>query len=390
MKIMIYMDYNATTPCDRRVVEEMLPFFSEKFANSSSVYRPAGEARKAVEKARERVASLVGCEPGEIFFTSGGTEADNWAITATALKLRDKGRHIITSQVEHHAVLKTCKALEQRGYEVTYLPVDRFGTVDTETLKKSIRKDTILVTIMHANNEIGTIQPVEEIGSLAKERSVLFHTDGVQTAGKMAINLKNSSVDMFSLSGHKFYGPKGIGALYMKKGVSIPPLIHGGGQEKGRRAGTANVPSIAGMGKAAEIAMEEMAENEIRIKDLRDSLEKKIKESVPDIILNGNPENRLYNTINVCIRYIEGESILLSLDFEDICASSGSACTSGSLEPSHVLLAAGLSHEVAHGSLRLSLGKYNTRQDVDRIASALPGIVERLRQISPYGHDKKE
>jgi len=384
------MDYNATTPCDKRVVDQMLPYFSDKFANASSIYLPAREAKKAVEQARGNVASLLGCSSDEVFFTSGGTESDNWAIMSTALKLQDKGKHIITSQIEHHAVLHTCKALQKRGYEVTYLPVDRYGMIDMAQLKKSIRKDTILITIMHANNEIGTIQPIEEISCLAKTQGVLFHTDAVQTVGKIPFQLKKSGPDMLSLSAHKLYGPKGIGALYIRKEVSLPPLIYGGGQERGRRSGTTNVPAIVGLGKAAEIAMEEMGKEILNVRKLRDDLEQKIQQSIPEIIVNGHPESRLYNTVNVCIKYIEGESILLSLDFEGICASSGSACTSGSLEPSHVLLAIGLPHEVAHGSLRLSLGRYNTTEDVDKVVSVLPGIVERLRQISPYWQDRKQ
>ncbi len=387
---MVYMDYNATTPCDKRVVDQMLPYFSDKFANASSIYLPAREAKKAVEQARGNVASLLGCSSDEVFFTSGGTESDNWAIMSTALKLQDKGKHIITSQIEHHAVLHTCKALQKRGYEVTYLPVDRYGMIDMAQLKKSIRKDTILITIMHANNEIGTIQPIEEISCLAKTQGVLFHTDAVQTVGKIPFQLKKSGPDMLSLSAHKLYGPKGIGALYIRKEVSLPPLIYGGGQERGRRSGTTNVPAIVGLGKAAEIAMEEMGKEILNVRKLRDDLEQKIQQSIPEIIVNGHPESRLYNTVNVCIKYIEGESILLSLDFEGICASSGSACTSGSLEPSHVLLAIGLPHEVAHGSLRLSLGRYNTTEDVDKVVSVLPGIVERLRQISPYWQDRKQ
>ena len=387
---MVYMDYNATTPCDKRVVDQMLPYFSDKFANASSIYLPAREAKKAVEQARGNVASLLGCSSDEVFFTSGGTESDNWAIMSTAFKLQDKGKHIITSQIEHHAVLHTCKALQKRGYEVTYLPVDRYGMIDMAQLKKSIRKDTILITIMHANNEIGTIQPIEEISCLAKTQGVLFHTDAVQTVGKIPFQLKKSGPDMLSLSAHKLYGPKGIGALYIRKEVSLPPLIYGGGQERGRRSGTTNVPAIVGLGKAAEIAMEEMGKEILNVRKLRDDLEQRIQQSIPEIIVNGHPESRLYNTVNVCIKYIEGESILLSLDFEGICASSGSACTSGSLEPSHVLLAIGLPHEVAHGSLRLSLGRYNTTEDVDKVVSVLPGIVERLRQISPYWQDRKQ
>jgi cysteine desulfurase len=387
---MIYMDCNATTPCDKRVVEAMIPYFGDEFGNPSSLYRSARTAKKAVEKARADVAALLGCAPEEIFFTSGGTEADNWAIKGAAFHLRDKGKHIITSGIEHHAVLNTCKSLEKAGYEITYLPVDKYGIVDIEELKKSIRKDTVLITIMYANNEIGTIQPVKEIAGIAKEKGVYFHTDAVQAAGKIPVPVKEIGADMLSLSGHKFYGPKGVGALYIRKGVKIAPFMYGGEQEKGKRAGTENVPGIAGIGRAAEIAVKEMAEEEVRIKKLRDRLESGIKDSIPEIIINGHPERRLYNTLNLCIRYIEGEGILLHLDFEGICASSGSACTSGSLEPSHVLLAIGLPHEIAHGSLRLSLGKHNTEQDVDKVLEVLPGIAAKLREISPFWNKGKQ
>ncbi|HOL22377.1 MAG TPA: cysteine desulfurase NifS [bacterium] len=381
---MVYMDYNATTPCDERVFKEMLPYFSKEFGNPSSIYGLARNSRKALETARERVAKLLDCKPEEIFFTSGGTEADNWAITGTAFGMRDKGKHIITSSIEHHAVLNTCKFLEKMGYEVTYLPVDRYGIVDIEALKKSIRKDTILVTIMAANNEIGTVQPIKEIAEIVKGKGVLFHTDAVQVAGKVHLSVKEMGVDMLSLSGHKFYGPKGVGALYVRKGVRLIPFLYGGGQEKGKRAGTENVAGIVGLGKAAEIAMAEMAEEAERIGKMRDDLEKGIKEKIPEIIINGHPEKRLYNTLNVCIKYIEGESILLHLDFEGICASSGSACTSGSLEPSHVLLAIGIPPEIAHSSVRFSLGKHNKREDVAKVLDVLPGIVEKLRKMSPF------
>ena len=386
---MVYMDYNATTPCDKRVVESMLPYFSENFANASSVYQPARAARKAVEEAREKVASLAGCLPEEIFFTSGGTESDNWAIVGAALKLEASGKHIITSRVEHHAVINTCKALARKGYRITYLPVDSHGVVDLSKLEASIKKDTVLVSVMYANNEIGTIQPVGKIAELARSRGVLFHTDAVQAFGKLPLRLDKNGPDMASFSAHKLYGPKGVGALYIRKGVSIPPFINGGGQEKGRRSGTTNVAGIVGFGRAAEIVAAEMDADIERVGNLRDILEKRIMETIPEIVVNGHPENRLHNTLNVCIRYIEGESILMSLDFEGICASSGSACTSGSLEPSHVLLAIGLPHEVAHGSLRLSLGRYNTMEDVEKVSSVLPGIVDRLRQISPFWNEKK-
>ena len=381
---MVYMDYNATTPCDERVFEEMSPYFSKEFGNPSSIYGLARNSRKALEIARERVAELLDCKTEEIFFTSGGTEADNWAIIGTAFGMREKGKHIITSSIEHHAVLNTCKFLEKMGYEITYLPVDRYGVVDVDALKKAIRKDTILVTIMAANNEIGTVQPIKEIAEIVKEKGIYFHTDAVQVAGKVPVSVKDMNVDMLSLSGHKFYGPKGVGALYVRKGVKLIPFLYGGGQEKGKRAGTENVAGIVGLGKAAEIAMAEMAEEAERIGKMRDDLEKGIKEKIPEIIINGHPEKRLYNTLNVCIKYIEGESILLHLDFEGICASSGSACTSGSLEPSHVLLAIGIPPEIAHSSVRFSLGKHNKREDVAKVLDVLPGIVEKLRKMSPF------
>jgi cysteine desulfurase len=365
-KKMVYMDYNATTPTDIRVLKEMEPFFCERFGNPSSIYEIARENRKLIEKARENVARLIDAEPDEIFFTSGGTESDNWAIKGVAFALRNKGNHIITSQIEHHAVLNTCKFLSKIGYEITYAPTDKYGIVDVEFIEKSIRKETILITIMHANNEIGTIEPVEEISKIAREKGIYFHTDSVQTVGKIPVSVKKLGVDMLSLSAHKFYGPKGVGAIYIKKGTKIEPYLHGGEQEKGKRAGTYNVPGIIGLGKAAEIAIEEMEEEMKKVKYLRDKLERGIIEKIPEVVINGHPENRLYNTLNLCVKYVEGESILLNLDFEKIYASSGSACTSGSLEPSHVLLAIGIPPEIAHGSLRFSLGKYNEEKDVDR------------------------
>jgi len=378
------MDYNATTPTDPRVFKEMQPYFYEKFGNPSSIYEIARENRKIIEKARENVARLIDASPDEIFFTSGGTESDNWAIKGIAFTLRNKGNHIITSQIEHHAVLNTCKFLGKIGYEITYAPTDKYGIVDVEFIEKSVKKETILITIMQANNEIGTIQPIEEISKIAKEKGVYFHTDSVQTVGKIPVSVKKLGVDMLSLSAHKFYGPKGIGAIYIKKGIKIESYIHGGEQEKGKRAGTYNVPGIVGLGKAAEIAIEEMEDEIKKVKYLRDKLERGIIEKIPEIVINGHPESRLYNTLNLCVKYVEGESILLHLDFEKIYASSGSACTSGSLEPSHVLLAIGLPHEIAHGSLRFSLGKYNEEKDVDRVLEVLPGIVEKLRKMSPF------
>ena len=385
---MIYMDYNATTPTDIRVLKEMEPYFCEKFGNPSSIYEIARENRKVIEKARENVARLIDASPDEIFFTSGGTESDNWAIKGVAFALKNKGNHIITSQIEHHAVLNTCKFLSKIGYEITYAPVDKYGIVDVEFIENSIKSQTILITIMHANNEIGTIQPIEEISKIAREKGIYFHTDSVQTVGKIPVSVKKLGVDMLSLSAHKFYGPKGVGAIYIKKGTKIEPFLHGGEQEKGKRAGTYNVPGIVGLGKAAEIAIEEMEEEIKKVKFLRDKLEKGIIEKIPEIVINGHPEKRLYNTLNLCVKYVEGESILLNLDFEKIYASSGSACTSGSLEPSHVLLAIGLSPEIAHGSLRFSLGKYNKEEDVDKVLEVLPVIVEKLRKLSPFWEKK--
>jgi cysteine desulfurase len=387
-KKMVYMDYNATTPTDIRVLKEMEPFFCERFGNPSSIYEIARENRKLIEKARENVARLIDAEPDEIFFTSGGTESDNWAIKGVAFALRNKGNHIITSQIEHHAVLNTCKFLSKIGYEITYAPTDKYGIVDVEFIEKSIRKETILITIMHANNEIGTIEPLEEISKIAREKGIYFHTDSVQTVGKIPVSVKKLGVDMLSLSAHKFYGPKGVGAIYIKKGTKIEPYLHGGEQEKGKRPGTYNVPGIIGLGKAAEIAIEEMEEEMKKVKYLRDKLERGIIEKIPEVVINGHPENRLYNTLNLCVKYVEGESILLNLDFEKIYASSGSACTSGSLEPSHVLLAIGIPPEIAHGSLRFSLGKYNEEKDVDRVLEVLPGIVEKLRKLSPFWEKK--
>ena len=385
---MVYMDYNATTPCDKRVVEEMLPFFSDEFGNPSSLYGKAKESKKAVEKARSQVAELLHCKPEEIFFTSGGTESDNWAIKGIAFALKDKGNHIITSKIEHHAVLNTVKFLEKIGFEITYVPVDKYGVVDVDFIKKSVKKQTILISIMYANNEIGTIQPIEEISEIARKNGIYFHTDAVQVVGKIPFSVEEKGIDLLSLSAHKFYGPKGVGALYIRKGVKILPFVHGGHQEKGKRGGTENVAGIVGLGKASEIAQQEMEEEMKRVKRLRDKLENGIRERIPEIVINGHPEKRLYNTLNLCVKYVEGESLLLNLDFEGICASSGSACTSGSLEPSHVLLAIGLPHEIAHGSLRFSLGKYNTDEDVDKVIEVLPGIVEKLRKISPFWNNK--
>ncbi|SHE96159.1 cysteine desulfurase NifS [Alkalibacter saccharofermentans] len=378
-----YFDYAATTPLDSEVLNEMLPHMKENFGNPSSVYSYGRDARKVIDDSREKVASIIGAQAKEIYFTSGGTESDNWAIKGTAFANKDKGNHIITTTVEHHAVLHTCKYLEKHGYEVTYLPVDEYGLIDLDDLKNSIRENTILITVMFANNEIGTIQPIAEIGKIAKENKVLFHTDAVQALGSVDIDVKDLGVDLMSISGHKIYGPKGIGALYVRKGVKIDNLIHGGAQEKKKRGGTENTPAIAGFAKACEMAQSTLTDQIKQATELRDYMIKGILDSIPEVKLNGHPEKRLPGNVNVSIRYIEGESILLSLDLIGIAASSGSACTSGSLDPSHVLLAIGLSHEIAHGSLRFSIGKYTTKEEVDFVLDKLPGIIQRLRDMSP-------
>ncbi len=378
-----YFDYAATTPLDSEVLNEMLPHMKENFGNPSSVYSYGRDARKVIDDSREKVASTIGAQAKEIYFTSGGTESDNWAIKGTAFANKDKGNHIITTTVEHHAVLHTCKYLEKHGYEVTYLPVDEYGLIDLDDLKNSIRENTILITVMFANNEIGTIQPIAEIGKIAKENKVLFHTDAVQALGSVDIDVKDLGVDLMSISGHKIYGPKGIGALYVRKGVKIDNLIHGGAQEKKKRGGTENTPAIAGFAKACEMVQSTLSDQIKQTTELRDYMIKGILDSIPEVKLNGHPEKRLPGNVNVSIRYIEGESILLSLDLIGIAASSGSACTSGSLDPSHVLLAIGLSHEIAHGSLRFSIGKYTTKEEVDFVLDKLPGIIQRLRDMSP-------
>ncbi|HIE36376.1 MAG TPA: cysteine desulfurase NifS [Candidatus Omnitrophica bacterium] len=387
---MVYLDYNATTPLDKRILEKMILYLKEIYSNPSSIYKFAQEAKGAVEEARAKVADLIFADVEEIIFTSGGTESNNTAIKGVAFALKDKGKHIITSKIEHHAVLNPCKFLEEQGFEVTYLNVDEYGVIDLEQLKKSIRKDTILVSVMYANNEVGTIQPIKEIAQICKEKEVYFHTDAVQAVGKIPVDVKDLGVDLLSLSSHKLYGPKGVGALYVRRGVKFAPLLHGGYHERSRRAGTENVAGIVGLGEAVKIAKEEMLENEKKITPLRNKLEEGLRERIPEIKINGHPIKRLYNTLNVCIKYIEGESILINLDFEGICASSGSACTSGSLKPSHVLLAMGISHEIAHGSLRFSLGKYNTEEDIDKVLEVLPPIVEKLRRMSPFWRKERE
>lgn len=379
----VYMDHAATTPVRPEVVEAMYPYFSERFGNPSSLYTLAREAKRAIVKARDQVAEAIGASPEEVYFTSGGSEANNWAIKGIAEALQKRGDHIITSSIEHHATLHPCQALEKKGYRVTYLPVDEFGRVNPVDVEDAITEETILISVMAANNEIGTIQPITEIGRIARDYEVLFHTDAVQAIGSFPVNVEAMGVDLLSLSAHKFGGPKGVGALYMQRGTRITTLIDGGAQERGRRAGTENVPGIVGLGCATEIAIDEMPQNSLRLASMRDRMIETILDTVPDTRINGHPTERLANNVNVAFRYVEGESILLMLDALGISASSGSACTSASLEPSHVLLAIGLAHEEAHGSLRLSLGPGNSEEDVDYVLSVIPGIIERLRQISP-------
>lgn len=383
MDKLIYFDNAATTPVRKEVLETILPYFSEHYGNASSVYSIARESKKAIDKAREQVANALGAEPAEIFFTAGGSESDNWALKGIAESMASKGKHIITSVIEHHAILHTCEYLESKGFEVTYLPVDEYGKVRIEDLKAAIRPDTILISIMFANNEIGTIEPIAEIGKIARENGIYFHTDAVQAVGHVKIDVKEMNIDMLSLSGHKLGAPKGIGALYIRKGVKLKSFIHGGAQERGRRAGTENVPGIVGLGKAIEMAVNEMDEVTPRLIKMRDKLITELTSKISHTKLNGHPVDRLPGNVNLSFEFIEGESMLLFLDMNGICASSGSACTSGSLDPSHVLLSIGLPHEKAHGSLRLTLGHMNTEEEVDYIIEKLPPIVQRLRDMSP-------
>ena len=379
----IYMDNAATTAISKPVFEAMLPYLTEHFGNPSSVHGFGREARKALDIARAQVAKAIGAKPSEIYFTGCGTEADNWAVRGAAYARKAKGNHIITSAIEHHAILHTCQQLEKEGFKVTYLPVDEYGLVTAEQVKAAIRPETTLITIMAANNEIGTVEPIAEIGAVAKEAGVLFHTDAVQAVGNIAIDVKEMHIDMLSISGHKLHAPKGVGALYVRNGLKIETLIHGGAQERAQRAGTENVASIVGFGKAIELATENMPQHAEKMTALRDRLISNILEKIPNTRLNGHPEKRLPGNVNVCFEYIEGESLLLSLDMMGIAGSSGSACTSGSLDPSHVLLAIGLPHEIAHGSLRLSLSDENTQEECDRVVEALEKIVSRLRMMSP-------
>lgn len=387
MDKLIYLDNAATTAVYPEVVDEMLPYFTQNYGNPSSIYSFADKSGRAVAKARESLAKVIGAKPEEIYFTGGGSESDNWALKATAEAYATKGKHIITTKIEHHAILHTCEYLEKRGFEITYLDVDENGLVKLDELEKAIKEDTILISVMAANNEIGTIEPLYEIGQIAKKHDVLFHTDAVQAFGHIRIDVDEMNIDMLSASGHKINGPKGIGLLYIKKGVKIRSFIHGGAQERQRRAGTHNVPGIVGVGKAAEIAMENMDANIMYESELRDYLINRVLSEIPYSRLNGDKLNRLPNNANFCFRFIEGESMLILLDQNGICASSGSACTSGSLDPSHVLLAIGLPHEIAHGSLRITLSEKTTKEEIDYTVDKLKGIIERLRSMSPLYED---
>lgn len=390
MKKMIYLDNAATTRTAPEVVEAMLPYFSEFYGNASTVYEFGGKSKEAISQARGIIANAIGAKENEIYFTAGGSESDNWALKAAAEAYKGKGKHIITSKIEHHAILHTCQWLEQNGFEVTYLDVDEFGVVKLEELKKAVRSDTILISIMFANNEIGTIEPVAEIGKIAREHGVLFHTDAVQAFGQVPINVDELNIDMLSSSGHKLNGPKGVGFLYIRKGVKIRSFVHGGAQERKRRAGTENVPGIVGFGKAAELALADMKERTDRERELRDYLMERVLKEIPFTRVNGDRTNRLPNNVNLCFQFVEGESLLIMLDMKGICGSSGSACTSGSLDPSHVLLAIGLPHEIAHGSLRLTLGADTTREDIDYTVDTIKEIVSQLREMSPLYEDYRK
>ena len=387
MKRFIYLDNAATTKTRPEVVDAMLPYFTEFYGNPSSVYEFSNESKKAINRSRETIADAIGAKTNEIYFTAGGTESDNWALAATAEAYQAKGNHIITSKIEHHAVLHTCEYLEKRGFEVTYLDVDENGVIKIDELKKAIRPNTILISIMFANNEIGTIEPVKEIGEIAKEHGIIFHTDAVQAFGHVPINVDEYHIDMMSASGHKLNGPKGIGFLYIRTGIKTRSFMHGGAQERKRRGGTENVPGIVGFGKAVEIAMNTLEERTKKESELRDYLMKRVMAEVPYVRINGHRTSRLSNNVNFAFQFIEGESLLIMLDMDGICGSSGSACTSGSLDPSHVLLAIGLPHEIAHGSLRLTLNSDNTMEEMDYVVESIKKIVEKLRSMSPLYED---
>lgn len=386
-KKLIYLDNAATTKLSDEAFEAMLPYLKEDYANPSAIYSFAEKSHRAIDEARATIAKIIGAKPEEIYFTGGGSESDNWALKATAEAYSQKGKHIITSKIEHHAILHTAQWLEKKGYEVTYLDVDSDGLVDLEQLKAAIRPDTILISIMAANNEIGTVEPLKEIGQIAHEHGVLFHTDAVQAFSHIPINVDEMNIDMLSASGHKIHGPKGIGIMYIRKGVRIRSFIHGGAQERSRRAGTHNVPGIVGMAKAAELSAQNMDQSSLAEAELRDYLIDRVLREIPHCRLNGHRTHRLPNNANFCFRFIEGESLLILLDQNGICGSSGSACTSGSLDPSHVLLAIGLPHEIAHGSLRLTLSEDTTREEIDFVVDKLKEIIERLRGMSPLYED---
>jgi len=375
----IYLDYAATTPVDPDVVKAMLPYFTDRFGNPSSIHSFGQEGKAAMEEARDKIANFIGAKPEEIIFTSGGTESDNFAVKGGVYK----GNHIITTSIEHHAIIKSCRFLEKNGFKVTYLPVDKNGLLNPEDVKKAITNETVLISVMHANNEIGTIEPIAEIGEIARKKGIYFHTDAVQSFGHLPINVDKLNVDLLSVSAHKLYGPKGVGALYVRKGTRMTAFMHGGEQERNRRASTENVPGIVGFGRAVEIAGEKMAAEKEKLTILRDKLIKGIFERIGDVRLNGHPSKRLPNNVNISIDFVEGESMLLNLDMEGIAASTGSACSSSSLEPSHVLLALGLRHELAHGSLRFTFGRYTKEEDVDYLLEVLPKIINKLRSMSP-------
>ncbi|OPL08465.1 MAG: cysteine desulfurase NifS [delta proteobacterium ML8_F1] len=381
----VYLDYSATTPVKPAVVEAMLPYFSEYYGNASSIYEVGRASKSALEKAREQIAQLIGARPSEIFFTAGGTEADNWALKSVAYDLKAKGRgnHLITTKIEHHAILHTCEYLEKNGFEVTYLDVDAQGMIDLKTLEEAITPQTILISIMYINNEIGTMQPIRAIGTIAREKGVLFHTDAVQALGNVPIDVNEDRIDLLSLSAHKIYGPKGVGALYVRQGTRITPFIHGGAQENKRRAGTENIAGIVGFGEAARLAGENLEEHIEKLTALRERLKDGLLAAIPEVVYNGHPTMRHPGNINLCFKYVEGEAMILMLDHLGVAASSGSACTSGSLDPSHVLMAIGLSHEYTNGSLRLSVGDFTTEADVDYVIEKLPAVIQRLREMSP-------
>ncbi|MBU5306553.1 cysteine desulfurase NifS [Clostridioides mangenotii] len=387
----LYMDYSATTPVKQEVVDAMLPYFTEYFGNASSFHTFGREAKEVLDKAREQVADLINAKPGEIYFTAGGSESDNWALEGVAYANIDKGNHIITTKIEHHAILHTCEYLaKHHGFEITYLDVDSEGKIDLKELEDAIKDTTVLISIMFANNEIGTIEPIKEACAIAKKHGILFHTDAVQAAGNIPVDVQDLDIDLMSMSSHKIYGPKGVGSLYIKRGVKLHNLVHGGAQEKGKRAGTENIPAIVGYGKAAELAMQNLPNHVETLTRLRKKLIDGILEKIPFTRVNGSLEERLPGNVNFAFEFIEGEGILLLLDMLGIAASSGSACTSGSLDPSHVLLAIGLPHEIAHGSLRLTVGDFTTDDDIDYIIENLPNVIERLRSMSPLYDDAKK